>query len=138
MGFVESGRNMKIYIIDDDRDIVESLAMVLESEGHEVGFQNDDVDASANIAAFGADLVILDVMFPENDTAGFEIAREIRNDEAVKDVPIIMLSAINEKGEYAVTFSNKDRDDAYLPVNVFVEKPIKPEELLAKIAELTA
>jgi len=129
---------MKIYIIDDDKDIVESITMILESEGHEVGHQLDDVDAPKRIAEFGADLAILDVMFPENDSAGFEIARAIRQDEAVKATPIIMLSAINEKGDYSVTFSNDDRDDAYLPVDVFVEKPIKPEALLAKIAELTA
>lgn len=128
---------MKIYVVDDDRDIVESITMILESKGHEVGSQLDDLDVPANIAAFGADLVILDVMFPENDSAGFEIARAIRHDDAVKDVPVIMLSAINEKGEYSGTFSNRDRDDIYLPVDYFVEKPIKPETLLAKIDELT-
>jgi len=129
---------MKIYVIDDDPDIVESITMVLESNGHVVGSQLDDIDAPKNVAAFGADLIILDVMFPGNDSAGFEMARAIRRDDAVKHIPLIMLSAINEEGDYAVTFSNDDRDDAFLPVDVFVEKPIKPEVLLAKIDELTA
>ncbi len=129
---------MKVYIVDDDRDIIESLTMVLESRGFKVGHQLDDVDVPKHIAEFGADIVILDVMFPEDDASGFSIARAIRNDEKVKDIPIIMLSAINEKGGLGVTFSNRDKDDEYLPVDQFVEKPIKPEALLAKIKELTS
>jgi hypothetical protein len=47
-----------------------------------------------------------------------------------------MLSAINEKGMYGFTFSNRDKDESYLPVEEFVEKPIQPEELLRKVAKI--
>ncbi|MBM4148709.1 MAG: response regulator transcription factor [Lentisphaerae bacterium] len=126
----------KIYVIDDDRDIVESITMVLESEGHVVAGQNDDEDVAKRVSKFGADLVLLDVMFPEDESAGFRMARELRHSGATKEIPILMLSAINAKGYYAGTFSNRDRDDTYLPVDEFVEKPIQPAALLKKVNAL--
>ena len=126
----------KIYVVDDDRDIVESIRTVLEAHGYAVAAQHDEKDVAANIAAQKADAVILDVMFPENPDAGFEIAREIRGDKRTAQIPILMLSAINEKGVYAGTFSNKDRDDAWLPVDKFIEKPIKPGQLLQHVEEV--
>ncbi len=127
----------KVYIVDDDRDIVESLTIVLETEGYEVGSQLVEDGVVENTAAFGADIVILDVMFPENQSAGFDMARLLHKDDATKDIPVIMLSAINEKGSYAGTFSNRDRDESYLPVTDFVEKPIRPADLIAKIKSMT-
>lgn len=126
----------KVYIIDDDQNMVESLSMVLKRGGYDVGSQNDVENVVENIATFGSDLVMLDVMFPENDGAGFEVARTIRKSEKTKDIPILMLSAINEKGVYAGTFSNRDRDDSWLPVDEFIEKPINPTALLQKVAAM--
>ncbi len=126
----------KIYIVDDDRDIVESLTIVLESKGHKVQAQFDDVDVCKRAAKFGADLILLDVMFPEDESAGFKMARALRHDKATKDIPILLLSAINEKGYYAGTFSNRDRDDMFLPVNEFVEKPIQAADLIKKVDAL--
>ena len=126
----------KIYIIDDDRDIVDALTMVLEAEDHEIAFQYDEDGAVKNVSDFGADLIILDVIFPENDGAGFEIARMLKHDEKTKNIPIAMLSAVNEKGQYAGTFSNADKDDVYLPVDEFVEKPLVPVELIKLVNKL--
>ncbi len=126
----------KIYIIDDDRDIVDALTMVLENEDHKIGFQNDEDDAVENVSDFGADLIILDVIFPENDGAGFEIARKLKHDIRTRNIPIAMLSAVNEKGQYSGTFSNADRDNVYLPVDEFVEKPLVPEDLVKLVNKL--
>ncbi len=126
----------KIYIIDDDRDIVDAMTMVLESENHEIAFQNDEDDVVGNVSDFGADLIILDVIFPENDGAGFEIARKLKHDEKTKNIPIAMLSAVNEKGQYSGSFSNADKDDVYLPVDEFVEKPLVPAELVKLVNKL--
>lgn len=126
----------KIYIIDDDRDIVDAMTMVLEGEDHEIAFQNDEDDVVGNVSNFGADLIILDVIFPENDGAGFEIARKLKHDEKTKNIPIAMLSAVNEKGQYSGSFSNADKDDVYLPVDEFVEKPLVPAELVKLVNKL--
>jgi DNA-binding response OmpR family regulator len=126
----------KIYIIDDDRNIVESMSIVLKKNGYEVASQYTEENVVDNLLDSKPDMVILDVMFPQNVSAGFDIAREIKNDKRVSHIPIIMLSAINEKGVYSGTFSNTDRDNSWLPVDEFVEKPIKPDQLLEKVKNI--
>ncbi len=123
----------RVYVVDDDKNIVESISMVLESAGYELGSQYDDKNVVDNVAEFGADLIILDVMFPEDPGSGFEVARALKSDERTSRTPILMLSAINETGIYTGSFSNRDRDASWLPVQEFVEKPISPKALLAKV-----
>ncbi len=123
----------KIYIIDDDRDIVESISVVLKANNYEVMAQYDDKNVNENILKFNPDLVILDVIFPENSSAGFEIAREIKKNTKLINIPIIMLSAVNEKGLYAGRFNDQDIDESWLPVILFLEKPVQPKELLQKV-----
>ncbi len=125
-----------IYIVDDDRNIVEALIIILESANYNVSCQYHQENVVKNSSEFGADLIILDVMFPEDQNAGFNIARELKNNIDTQDIPILMLSAVNEKGLYAGTFSNKDRDDSFLPVQEFIEKPINPKLLLEKVSRL--
>lgn len=126
----------RVYVIDDEPSIVETVSMILQSKGYEVGSQNDAADVVDNVAAFGADLVIIDVMLPEDSGAGFKMARALRGDERTSALPLIMLTAVNESGLYVGKFSNKDRDDSWLPVQEFVEKPVVPEVLLAKVGAL--
>jgi CheY-like chemotaxis protein len=126
----------RVYVIDDEQSIVESVSMILESKGYVVGAQNDDKDVVDNVVAFGADLVIVDVMLPEDTGAGFKMARALKADERTSALPVIMLTAVNEAGIYPGRFSNKDRDDSWLPVEEFVEKPIDPDLLLDKVGAL--
>lgn len=125
-----------IYIVDDDRDIVEALTIVLESANYKISCQYHQENVVKNSIKSGADLIILDVMFPEDQNAGFKMARDLKNNKETQDIPILMLSAINEKGLYAGTFSNKDRDDSFLPVQEFIEKPVDPKSLLEKVSSL--
>ena len=129
---------MKVYIIDDDVDIVASLEMTLKAGGHEVVSQNDDTNLVENISSFNPAIIILDVMFPGDQEAGFKMARLIRHSEKIKDIPILMLTSVNEEGDFLSTFSSRDIDDIYLPVTEFIEKPIEPRLLLQKVNELTA
>jgi DNA-binding response OmpR family regulator len=126
----------KVYIVDDDRDIVESMSIVLKKNNYEVGAQYDDEKVVENVRAAKPDLIILDVMFPEDSSAGFAIARKLKADAELKSIPILMLSAINERGIYVGRFSNKDLDESFLPVNMFLEKPVKPAMLLERVAAL--
>jgi len=123
----------KIYIVDDDTNIVEALSIVLRSAGYEVGAQHDEQNVSENASRFGTDLIILDVMFPQDSSAGFNIARELKAHPKTQTVPILMLSAVNEKKIYPGKFSNRDRDETWMPVDDFVEKPINPSVLLEKV-----
>ena len=80
------------------------------------------------------DAVVLDVMFPENPTAGFDLARTIRR--TYKDLPILMLTAVNQ--QFPLGFSNRDIDKRWLPVAEFVEKPVDFRLLCDKVAHLLA
>ena len=126
----------KVYIVDDDRDIVDAVTMILQKEGFEVKSQFDSRNLSENLCTSMPDLLLLDVLFPENDGEGFDIARDIRHDAKLKNIPILMLSAVNEKGIYAGTFSNNDIDDTYLPVDAFIEKPVDSKTPINKINEI--
>lgn len=126
----------RVYVIDDEQSIVDSVSMILESKGYEVGAQSDDKDVVENVVAFGADLVIIDVMFPEDTGAGFKMARALNADERTSGLPRLMLTAVNEAGIYVGKFSGKDLDDAWLPVQEFVEKPVDPETLIEKVQRL--
>ncbi len=128
----------RVYVVDDDKDIVEAVSIVLESAGYEVGAQYDDKNVVANVAAFDPDLIILDVMFPEDSGAGFEMARALKSDDRTSGRPILMLSAVNDMGIYVGRFSNRDRDPSWLPVEEFAEKPISPQALLTKVELLCA
>ena len=122
-----------VYIVDDDRNIVDAISIILTSAGYRVGFQNDEENLINNVVAFKPDIIIMDVIFPENDTAGFDMSRQLKGNDSTKHIPIMMLSAVNEKGKSGFAFSNRDKDNSFLPVEEFVEKPIDPAELLKKI-----
>jgi DNA-binding response OmpR family regulator len=126
----------KVYIIDDDRDMVDSMTIILTKNNYEVVAQYDDENIEAKVREHRPDLIILDVMFPEDSSAGFSIARRLKDDAELARIPIIMLSAINEQGIYLGRFTNRDIDEAWLPVNVFVEKPISAKALVEKVGAL--
>ena len=126
----------KIYIIDDDRDIVESMSMVLKANGYEVSAQYNDENVVENALKYNPDLIILDVMFPENNSAGFEIAREIKGNHKLTNIPIIMLSAVNEKGIYVGRLTSQDINESWLPVSIFLDKPVQPKELLLQVKSM--
>lgn len=126
----------KIYLIDDDRDIVESISMVLKANGFEVSAQNNDENVIENVSKYNPDLIILDVMFPENSSAGFDIARDLKRNNKLTNIPVIMLSAVNERGIYMGQFTDKDIDESWLPVSKFLDKPVQPKELLLQVKSM--
>jgi len=126
----------KIYIIDDDRNIVESMSMVLKANGYEVSAQYNDENVVENVLKYNPDLIILDVMFPENNSVGFEIARDIKGNNKLTNIPIIMLSAVNEKGIYVGRLTSQDIDESWLPVTLFLDKPVQPKELLLQVKSI--
>jgi DNA-binding response OmpR family regulator len=124
----------KIFIIDDDRDMVDSLTMILSRHGYNIDATFNASDAMEKVKKTKPDLIILDVMFPENSSEGFDLARKLHDDAETGKIPIIMLSAINVR--FNLGFSDKDRDETWLPVAHFIEKPVVPEKLLAMVREV--
>lgn len=123
----------KILIIDDDPDIVESMTVVLKSKQHEVSVANSGKDGLAKVEDVKPDLIILDVMM-ENSDKGFDVCRTIKKNDDFKHIPILMLTAIRKK--MGMDFQREAGDEAWLPVDDYVDKPLKPEELISKVEKL--
>ncbi len=122
----------KILLIDDDKDIIESMKIVLESEGYDVIWAYDGKTGYELFEKENPDLIILDVMM-NTDDEGFQIAYKIRNSNTPhSDIPIIMATSISEKTGFSF---DKNKDDEFLPVNEFLEKPIDPKVLIDKVRE---
>ncbi|MFH1593836.1 MAG: response regulator [Candidatus Omnitrophota bacterium] len=122
-----------ILIIDDDVDIVESMKVVLESKGYGVIIAGSAAEGIKKAKAELPDLIILDVMMETGDS-GFGAAREIKGDEKCKSIPILMLTAI--AGKTGFDFKSEAGDEAWLPVDAYADKPLKPEELISKVEAL--
>ncbi|MCK5148904.1 response regulator [bacterium] len=122
----------KIVLIDDDVDFVEINKTILQKAGYEVDTAYDGEEGIKKIEAFKPALVILDVMMKTADE-GFHVARKIRETEATKELPILMLSSMNkmEGQEWQLGPSDK-----WNPIDQFVDKPVKPEVLLEKVKNL--
>ncbi len=123
-----------LLVVDDDGDFAGAVAMVLRNQGHEVAIENDAQKTIARVTARRPDAIILDVMFPENDTAGFEMARALRR--KFGNLPVLLLTAVNQ--QFPLGFSNQDIDPTWLPAAEFLEKPIDFKVLSAKVAAILA
>jgi DNA-binding response OmpR family regulator len=121
-----------VMIVDDDADFSAAAATVLRGTGYEVEARLDTESALAAMQARVPDLVILDVMFPEDPSAGFALARKLRQQGGkLGAVPILLLTAINTK--FPLGFSSGDADGEWLPINEFLEKPVDLQHLLARV-----
>jgi CheY-like chemotaxis protein len=125
----------KILIVDDDMDLTSALQTLLESQNYDVSTAANKEEGMEKIKADKPDLAILDVMM-ESWQDGFELAREIKADPEYKDLPILMLTGVEEKT--GLDFKSEAGDDEWLPVNGFLNKPVEPQVLLAEIKKFIA
>ena len=124
----------KLTVIDDDLELADDLAQALRGAGHKVSVLNSTQGAIEALEADPPDLLVLDVMFPENDAGGFELARKIREREIIQTLPIILLTAVNQ--EFPMDFSPADIDPEWMPVQHFMDKPVNIGSLLEKVDAL--
>jgi CheY-like chemotaxis protein len=122
----------RILVVDDDADIVEALRTVLEASGYVVEAAASGTECLARVARRRPDLIILDVMM-DKDTEGFHVSYKLKGEEATKAIPILVLTAIGKKFGYRFS---PEKDEGYLPVEDFVEKPVEPRELLRRVEAL--
>lgn len=126
----------KILVVEDDPDMVEALRMPLESNGYDVITASTGEEGLRKVREIEPDLIILDVMM-ETTTAGFQVSLQLRSPDprseyaAYRHIPILMLTAI-----HTTTSLRFGPDEAYLPVDDFVDKPIDPDVLLEKVRTL--
>jgi len=124
-----------VLIIDDDEDFASAAAKVLRNGGHEVAIEVSPESAISRMEQRRPDLAILDVMFPESISAGFELARTIyRKRERLRGIPVLMLTAVNARFPFG--FGPQDIDKNWLPVSDFLEKPVDIDVLCSRVEEL--
>ena len=121
-----------ILIIDDDRDLVSSIRIVLESKDYNVRAAYNGKEGFGKIEEKTPDLIVLDVMMA-TDTEGFDLAFKLKNNPKYQGIPIVMITAFPKK----MAEEGPDKFQHILgeswPVSHFLEKPIDPEELLSTI-----
>jgi len=126
------GQNL-ILIIDDDPDITEAMAVILKNRGYDVRSAQDGSEGMDRLKEAKPDLIILDVMM-RTSQEGFEFSRELRHNKKFKDIPILMLTGVKQKT--GLDFKTTAGDEDWLPVDEYLDKPVKPDVLLAKVEDL--
>ncbi|RKX95538.1 MAG: response regulator [Spirochaetes bacterium] len=119
----------KVLIIDDDVDMVEAEKMVLENNGYTVSTAYDGEEGYKKILEVNPDIIILDVMMATPEE-GFQLAYKLKEDNKLSKIPIVMVTSVSKETGFKF---DPQKDQDFLPVNQFIEKPIKPEELLEAI-----
>ena len=123
----------KILVVDDDPDILEATAMILESQGYEVVTARDGVEGLANLKAENPDLLILDLLMPKMD--GFAVCKELQDPRWSKyrGIPILILTSVREE---ASRRRYELETGLELDVDDYVEKPMSPDVLLERVGKL--
>ncbi len=116
----------RIMVVEDDKDIVELVRYNLEKDGYQVTASGDGATGLAQIRKSPPDLLILDLMLPK--LSGLEICREIRRDDRLGRLPILMLTARGEEADRVVGLE--------LGADDYVTKPFSPRELVARVKAL--
>ncbi|MCP4257234.1 MAG: response regulator [Planctomycetes bacterium] len=125
--------NAKIMIVDDDPDYINVVKTILEKEQYTVVTAGDKTEGMEKIRAEKPDLAILDVMMNAWQD-GFELSRQLKKDPELKSMPVLMLTAVENRT--GIGFKSTAGDPTWLPVDVFLDKPVEPDVLVSEVKKL--
>lgn len=117
----------RIMVVDDDPDFVEITRLILKGRGYEVETASSGEMALRLMRQNPPDLLLLDVMMA-GVLDGVHLARTLSDDPQLHRVPIIMISSIASS-----PMSDMFPTDEYLPIDVWISKPVQPDDLLNKV-----
>jgi len=120
----------KILLIDDDIDFVEATKTVLESEAYDVIVAYEGEEGLQKAKEENPDLILLDVIMPVKD--GFTAAEQLKKDPQLSKIPVLMLTAFSSKVQET---SIPRRRGFTLEAEDYIEKPVTPAELLARVKQ---
>jgi two-component system alkaline phosphatase synthesis response regulator PhoP len=127
-----------VLLVDDDVDFVTSNKMALENDGFDVLTAYNRREAMEIARNTPIDTAVLDVVM-ETPDEGLVLARELRKNVATRTIPLILLTSLNEvnrKAGYKIQFSDNDRDETWLPIDRYIDKPVKARDLASEIRKL--
>ena len=120
-----------ILVVDDDPDLVETVSMMLESKGCEVGMAYDGVEGGESVKQRRPDLIILDVMMPRKD--GYALCAELKGNQNTRDIPIVLLTAV---GEAVPSTRYSHADGMATEADDYIPKPIDTDGLWKVVSNL--
>ncbi|RBQ02892.1 response regulator [Pedobacter miscanthi] len=112
----------KILVVDDNREILEVIELILGTEGYEVNGLWDATKLNQRVADFKPDLILLDVMLGVLD--GRDLCNLLKKNKSTDHIPVIMISASHNLG---------DMNDRYCHPNDFIAKPFDINNLIDKV-----
>lgn len=126
----------RVLLVDDDKDLVASVKVVLEANGFDVGTAHNGTEAMTALAAQKPDAIVLDVMM-DSDTEGFGVAYKLESDPATRRIPVILLTGFmdhmaSKPGAFDVVTG---RD---WPAAKLMKKPVNTTELVATVRQMIA
>ena len=120
-------KNKKVLVVDDEDDSVSFLEAILKEQGLGVISANDGEAGLNKARSESPDLILLDVQMPKIN--GFDLFKMLRDDEKTKEIPIIMLTGIEDK--IGIGFSKEDMKEFYHEEpQDYLEKPIEPDKVI--------
>lgn len=123
---MSSNKSKRILVVDDEADILELLKYNLKKEGYNVKAVNNGVDAVETAKSFFPDLVLLDIMMPNQD--GVETCRQLREIPEMENSFIVFLTARSEEYSEVAAFD--------IGADDYITKPIKPRALMSRIGAM--
>ena len=128
------GSQSDILLIDDDRDLVNTVRIVLESKNYRVRTAHNGKEGYNKVEERKPDIIILDVMMA-TDTEGFDFAYKLRNNPTYQNIPIVMVTGFPQKMVEMGPEKFQHIFGESWPVSTFIEKPVDPEQLLSVIED---
>lgn len=132
---VDSENKKKILIVDDELDVRIYVGTLFETSGYEPIAARNGNEGLRKAKELSPDLIILDVMMPKS--GGVNMYRELKADQQLRDIPVIMLTAVGEKSfsHYLKMLKFKIKGPIPDP-NAYMEKPLDHERLLEIVKEI--
>ena len=125
----------KVLVVDDDVDIRKVVSKLVEKSGYEAIEAKNGVEGMGKVRTDKPDLIILDMLMPKE--SGVRMYHELKTEESLKDIPVIVLSAIPRK---SFLKSQKVLDEfagqSVPEPEAYIEKPEEPEELIALMKKI--
>jgi len=115
-----------VLIVDDNEQNLELLHAYLDELGGEVRVAHDGLEAIESVKNSPPDILLLDIMMPR--MSGFQVCETLKKDPATSDIPIIMVTALNEVGDVERAIDSGADD--------FLTKPVNKLELLTRVRSL--
>lgn len=119
---------LKILVVDDDLTVTQLLEALLTMEGHQSATLNDSTKVLELMKTFHPDLILLDLMMP--DLNGFELCELLRQDPGYADIPVMVVSALDDPASREKALRSGAKD--------YITKPFDVDFLLQKIKEATS